>query len=63
MTKSYRPGETTPNSGQYEIRGPRGGHTGAERTAVQGKPLPPTPAPRQTYVLVDPTKNGAGRGK
>jgi hypothetical protein len=39
----YKPGESAPVSGEYEIKGPRGGDTGKERTAIQGKPLPPTP--------------------
>lgn len=56
MVKEYRPGHTTPRSGQYGIRGPRGGVTGEERTGVKGKTLPPTPKPGQHYVLVDPTK-------
>ena len=30
--------------------------TGKERTAVKGKPLPPTPEKGQEYVLVDETK-------
>lgn len=53
---SYKPGHTAPKSGQYGIVGPRGGETGKERTVVKGEPFPPTPAPGQTYVLVDPTK-------
>lgn len=52
---SLRPGQPAPRSGQYQITGPRGGQ-GPERTAVRGKPLPPTPSPRSTYTLVDPTK-------
>ena len=63
MTDSQKPGERAGRSGQYEIVGPRGGHTGAERTVTRGEPLPPTPQAGQRYVLVDPTKNGAGRGK
>lgn len=55
-----RPGQATPASGQYEIVGPRGGRTGEERTSVRGEPLPPTPKSGQGYVLVDPTRNGAG---
>jgi hypothetical protein len=57
------PGERADRSGQYEIVGPRGGHTGQERTIVRDKPLPPTPKPGQGYVLTDPTRNGAGRKK
>ena len=52
-----RPGDETPTSGQYEIIGPRGGHTGDEITGVQGKPLPPTPKPGMSFLLVDPTKH------
>lgn len=56
--KTYRPGEKAPVSGQYGIVG-----TGKERTVVKGEPLPPTPKPKQNYVVTDPTKNGAGRGR
>lgn len=58
-----KPGQTAPRSGQYGIVGPRGGDTGKERTVTKGEPLPPTPRPKQGYVLNDATKNGAGRGK
>lgn len=61
MTKTFKPGETAPRSGQYEIVGPRGGGMGTERTVVRGEPLPPTPKSGQGFKLVDPTKNGAGR--
>lgn len=54
--QTYKPGEHAPQSGQYEIVGPRGGQTGSERTVVSGEPLPPTPQPGQRYILVDPTK-------
>lgn len=57
------PGQKSPASAQVEIVGPRGGHTGDERTVVKGKPLPPTPKPGQGYRIADRTKNGAGRGK
>jgi hypothetical protein len=50
--KKHSPGELTPESGQYVNN-----TTGAEITAVKGKPLPPTPGPRQTYTLVDKTKH------
>lgn len=58
---SNKPGEKATKSGQYEILGPRGGHTGEERTVVKGEPFPPTPKPGQTYVLVDSTKNNSGK--
>lgn len=54
--KTYKPGEHAPQSGQYEIVGPRGGRTGIERTVVGGESLPPTLQPGQRYILVDPTK-------
>ena len=57
MSKSLKPGQATPTSGQYEVLGPKGGHTGQEITSVQGKPLPPTQTPGATFVLVDPTKH------
>lgn len=61
MSRTLKPGQTAPRSGQYEIVGPRGGGTGRERTVVRGEPLPPTQRPGQGFRLVDPTKNGAGR--
>ena len=63
MGKRLKPGETAPASGQYEIIGPRGGHTGKERTIVKGETIPPTPEAGQTYQIVDRTKNKAGHGK
>lgn len=59
--RAYRPGEKAPVSGEYEIRGPRGGDTGEERTSIQGAPLPPTPKPGQVYVVHRPAHNGAGK--
>ncbi len=61
MNKTLKPGQTAPRSGQYEQVGPRGGHTGNERTVVKGEPLPPTPNPGMRYVLTDPTKHSSGR--
>ena len=43
MAKQYNPGETAPVSGLYELIGPRGGHTGKERTVAKGEVLPPPP--------------------
>jgi hypothetical protein len=58
----FRPGQTAPNSGQYQQVGPRGGK-GREVTSTKGEPLPPTTKPGSTYTLVDPTKNKSGRGE
>ena len=55
--KNIQPGKPAPVSGQYERIGPRGGKTGHEVTVVKNKPLPPTPKPNETYVLVDKTKH------
>jgi hypothetical protein len=56
MKRTLPPGSGAPRSGQYEQVGPRGGHTGVERTVVRGEPLPPTPKKGMSYRLVDPTK-------
>ena len=61
MAKSQKPGQPAPASGQYAVIGSRGGDTGKEITAVRGKPLPPTPKPGQTLVLVDKTKHKSGK--
>ncbi len=58
--KTYKPGETAPFSGQYEIIGPRGGKTGTERTVVKGEPFPPTTEKGQSYHITDRTKNKSG---
>lgn len=53
-----RPGEKTPESGQYREVGPRGGATSStEITAVEGKPMRPTSKPGNQFELVDPTKH------
>jgi hypothetical protein len=62
-TKPLKLGETAPRSGEYEIRGERGGHTGRERTVTKGAPMPPTPKPGQTSVMARPAHNKAGRGR
>jgi len=59
-TEQFKPGQAAPYSGQYELLGPSGEHTGEERTVVRGEPLPPTPEPGMQYVLSDPSHNGAG---
>lgn len=54
--RNFKPGQKAPTSGQYEILGPRGGHSGIERMVVKNEPFPPTQQSGQTYVLVDKTK-------
>lgn len=57
-----KPGQPVTRPGQYEEVGPRGGKTGHEVTMPGGHTLPPTSKPGNGYVLVDPSKNDAGRG-
>ena len=61
MSKTYKPGQKAPRSGQYGIVGPRGGDTGAERTVTKGEPLPPPPKSGQRFKLNDPTKHKSGK--
>ena len=61
MRGPIKPGTTAPRSGQYEQVGSRGARTGTERTVTRGEPPPPTPKAGTGYVLVDPTKDDAGR--
>jgi hypothetical protein len=56
-TPTFKPGQKTPDSGQYPVVGPRGGKTGHEVTSVEGRPLPPTPKPGQGYGKPDKTKH------
>lgn len=60
MKKTITPGSIAPRSGQWELIGPRGGHTGQKVTVVKGKPMPPTSRPNMSYTLVDPTKHKSG---
>jgi hypothetical protein len=52
MGKRFQPGQKAPFSGQYKNT-----TTGKEVTAVKNELLPPTPKPKQEYVLVDKTKH------
>ena len=63
MTDKLKSGQDAPASGLYGIVGPRGGHTGQQRTVVANEPMPPTPKAGQSYVLDTPARNAAGRGK
>jgi hypothetical protein len=58
-----KPGQKAPASGLYDVVGPKGGDTGKQVTGVEGHTLPPTPKPGQSYKLVTPAKNDAGKGK
>lgn len=60
-SKTLKPGQKAPRSGQYEIIGSRGGRTGIERTVTRGEPLPPSLRSGQRYQLADATKHGGRR--
>jgi len=61
VKKLLNPGEVAPVSGFYELIGPRGGHTGTERTVPKGDTLPPTPGPGMKYQLSQRVHNKSGR--
>jgi hypothetical protein len=61
--KPLKPGEPVIQPGQYEEVGPRGGRTGHEVTMPEGHKLPPTSRTGGGFILVDPSKNKAGRRK
>lgn len=63
MSKPLKPGTPVERPGQYEEVGPRGGRTNHEVTMPGGHRLPPPSKPGNGYVLVDPSKNNAGRKK
>ncbi len=50
-----KPGSETVQSGKYIEVGPRGGPTGESCVSVEGRPLPPTSEPGNSWVLVDPS--------
>jgi hypothetical protein len=60
MAKQYNPGETAPVSGLYELIGPRGGHTGKERTVAKGEVLPPPPRAGMSYEIAARARNNSG---
>jgi hypothetical protein len=62
-SNTNKPGTPAPDSGLYDIVGPRGGDTGKQVTGVLGHRLPPTPKPGQKFKLAVPAKNDAGKGK
>jgi hypothetical protein len=61
--KIKKSGEIAEISGQYEIVGPRGVRTGKEVTVTKNEPLPPTPKPKQGFILIDKTKHVQKKGK
>jgi hypothetical protein len=63
MAKKLSPGDTAPVSALYELIGPRGGHTGKERTVAKGESLPPTPKAGMTYKIGTRAHNKSGHNK
>ena len=57
MQKGLKPGNKFPNSGQYVEVGKQGARAKVEITGVEGKTVPPTRKPRNTFDLVDKTKH------
>ena len=60
MKRNFKPGEEAPVSGLYELIGPRGGHTGKERTVARGEVLPPTPKAGMEYCIAERARNKSG---
>ena len=60
MKREMKPGEEAPVSGLYELIGPRGGHTGRERTVAKGEVLPPTPKAGMGYRISERAHNKSG---
>jgi len=52
MTKTFKPGQTVPFSGQA-----RNQRTQTEVTVTRGEPFPPTPRAGDSYKIVDRTKH------
>jgi hypothetical protein len=54
MSKTFRPGQLAPESGIYDVKGPRGGKTNEQVVSTENHRLPPTPKPGQSYELAKP---------
>ncbi len=63
QTKNFRSGMISPFSGEAEVIGSRGGHTGHEVTVDRGERFPPTPEAGQTYRVSRRAHNHAGHGR
>lgn len=63
QTKTFRSGMISPFSGEAEVIGSRGGHTGHEVTVDRGERFPPTPEEGQSFIVSRRAHNKAGRGR
>lgn len=61
--QTFKPGTISPFSGEAELIGSRGGHTGHEVTVDRGERFPPTPEPGQKYIPSRRAHNKAGYGR
>jgi hypothetical protein len=59
-TTGLTPGTSTPASGIYEQRGPKGGKTAEQCDSTRGHPLPPAPK-GYTWDLVKPAHHKGDR--
>ncbi len=59
MNKILKPGQPAPESGIYDMVGPRGGFTGEQVVSTHNKPLPPTERPGQGYRIAEPAHHQA----
>ena len=59
MPKTHKSGQIADRSGQYGVVDKDGRKTGQEVTVTKGEPFPPTPKPKQGFVLNDPTKHAS----
>ncbi|HEY8419938.1 MAG TPA: hypothetical protein VIL03_05825 [Clostridia bacterium] len=57
MTKTYKPGQKVPFSGQAAVIDADGNPTGQEVTVVKGEPFPPTRESGYAYEITDKTKH------
>ena len=63
MKRNLKPGEIAPVSELYELIGPRGGHTGQERTVTRSEVLPPAPRAGMEYRIAKRAHNKSGRNR
>lgn len=49
MSDKLKPGNEAPKTGDYVVKGPRGGVVKTGVTVKKGDTLPPTPKKNQTY--------------
>lgn len=62
-TDTKRSGQIAARSGEYEIRGSKGGPTGQERGIAGGERLPATPKPGRSNRRSRSPHNKSGRGR